>query len=201
MTGGNNVNTKFYSSVKLQMTRRELQKLTPWHRGLDIDIYAPIVDGINLLHEPTYNKKKIDWVDITLTGSTINPYPLKQRDKGDIDEELARLDSAFKILQDGLSSKDNNNLVHEKQPRETLIQHSVPVDIPYLDGENDYLKSKMTNIHEIQTTLRMIRQWENYFARRKSFYSRSEFNPREYKEATRHADGEKMVIMEFGDLP
>jgi len=199
MTGGNNVNNRFYRSVKVQMNLREVNRLTPWHRGLDIDIYAPIVDGVNLLKVPGYNTKKIDWVDLTLTGSTINPYPLKQRDQGDIDEELARLDSAFKILQDGLSSNDNKNLVHEKQPIETLIQHSVPVDSPYLDGQNDWMRSKMTNIHEIETTLRKVRYWEDYFERRKLFYPRSKF--KDYKESTRIADGEKMVRMEFGDLP
>jgi len=181
------------------MNRRELARLTPWHRGMDIDYHAPVVDGVNLLHEPTYNKKKIDWVDLTLTGSTINPYPLKQIDQGDIDDELSRLDTAFRILEDGIHSSKDLKLSHENQPRETLIQHSVPVDIPYLDGENDHLRSKMVNIHEIETTLRMVRQWENYFSRRKLFYHRSEF--KDYKQATRRADGEKMVIMEFGDLP
>lgn len=200
MTGGNNTNKRFYHSVKLQMSRREIDRLSPWHRGLDVDIYAPIVDGVNLLHLRGYNKKKIDWVDISLTGSTINPYGNKQRDQGDIDEELAKLDSVFKILQDGLTAKDQPDLINEKQPIDTLIQHSVPVDHPYLDGQNDWMRSKMANIHEIETTLREIRKWEYYFERRKAFYPRSKYKDYQVKEKLR-GDGEKMVTMQFGDLP
>lgn len=200
MTGGNNVNTRFYHSVKVQMTLREQERITPFHRGVDIDIHAPVVDGLNLLKIKGYNTKKIDWVDLTFTGSMVNPYPLKQVDKDRLDDELARLDSKHKILQDGLKSTNDLKLSHEQQPRDQLQTHSIPVDHPYLDGENDHLRSKMTNLHEVETTLENVRKWEYYFQRRRAFYPRGEFNKNQYHVHTREMDGTKMATMTVGDI-
>lgn len=193
-------NTRFYHSVKVQMNLREQERITPFHRGIDIDIHAPFVDGENLLKIRGYNTKKIDWVDLTLTGSTVNPYPLKQVDKDRIDDELSRIDTKHKILVDGTKSGKDLRLSHEHQPRDQLQTHSIPVDHPYLDGENDYLRSKMENIHEIETTLENIRKWEYYFERRKAFYPRAQFNKNEYQVHTRSMDGTKMVKMLIGDI-
>lgn len=200
MTGGNNVNTRFYRSVKLQMNLREQSRITPWHRGLDIDIHAPVVDGYNLLKIPGYNLAKIDWADLTFTGSTVNPYYLKQRDQSDIDAELSMLDTVFKILEDGKHSTKDFKPSHEQQPRNQLQTHTIPVDHPYLDGENDYLRSKMENIHEIETTLKNIREWEYYFERRKMFYNRSQFHENEYTVHKRESDGTKLVNIMVGDI-
>lgn len=170
MTGGNNVNTQFYRSVKVAMNRREISRLRPFHRGLDINIYEPIVDGHNLLHLPGYNTKKIDWVDMTITARNINVQPLHERDMRDIDEELARLDSKWRILKDHLKHTDNPSLVHEKQPVETLTRHLVILDHPHLDGANDHWRSKAQDVHTMIMPMEEVKQLEERWEKRKAFF-------------------------------
>ncbi len=170
MTGGNNSNTNFYRSVKIAMNRREIDRLTPFHRGLDINIYEPIVDGHNLLHLKGYNKNKIDWCDITITARSVNPNPLHERDMHDIDEELARIDSKFKIIKDHLKHTDNKFLVHEHQPVETLTRHTVILDHPYFDGENDHWRSRAKDKHTQTIPLEEVRSMEEHFKKRRAFY-------------------------------
>lgn len=152
------------------MNRRELSRLKPFHRGLDITVYEPIVDGHNLLHLPGYNKEKIDWVDMTITARNINVQPLHERDMRDIDEELARMDSKWRILKDHLKHTDNPNLVHEKQPVETLTRHLVILDHPHLDGANDHWRSKAQDVHNMIMPLEEVKQLEERWEKRKAFF-------------------------------
>lgn len=176
MTGGNNVNTQFYRSVKVKMRRREMFRYKTFHKGLDLHFYAPVVDGINLLTDmpKTYDKNKIDFVDLTITARSVNPnHPLHERTMRDIDEELAMMDSKYRILKDHLKHTDNKELIHEKQPIETIQRHSVIEDHPYFDGANNHWLSKMQDKHEEIIPLESVKQEEKRWERRKALFKRN----------------------------
>lgn len=201
MTGGNNVNTQFYRSVKVQMNRRELARLTPFHRGLDITAYEPVVDGHNLLHLPGYNTKKIDWVDLTITARSINVQPLHERDMGAIDEELAMLDSKHRILKDHLTYTDNHNLVHEKQAIETLTKHLVILDHPHLDGENDHWRSKAKDVHSMTMPLEEVKALQQRYEKRKAFFPQNRFMLKDVKKAgVDPVSNKQMVELQVGEI-
>lgn len=169
----NNVNSNHYRSVKLKMSQEDIHNYIPKHKGLDFNFYAPIVeDGRNLLHEPGYDKKQINWVDLIITASNLNPDPLHARDMRDIDEELAHMDSKYRVLKDRLTHTDNKNLINLKQPEETFTKHGTVLSHPFLQ-DNDHLISKMTEIHDTDIPLEEVREWEAKFEKRKSFYSKS----------------------------
>lgn len=193
----NNKNVDFYRSVTLQMTLDEMKKFQPFHKGLDLNFYDPLDDkGNNLLRKPGYNTKKINSVDVTITAKSINPDPLHEVEMREIDEELARMDSKFRVLKDHLKHTDNKRLTHANQPVETLTVHQTIVDHPYFDGENDHLKSKMRDIHSVTVPVSEIKEWESKFERKKAFYKRSKLN----YVAEMDKKGEKYAIMDMGSL-
>lgn len=201
MTAGNNVNTNFYRSVKVAMNRREIDRLTPFHRGLGVNIYEPIVDGHNLLHLKGYNKKKIDWVDMTITARSVDPNPLHERDMAAIDEELSRIDSKFRILKDHLKHTDNHYLMHEHQPVETLTRHTIILDHPYFDGENDHWRSKAKDVHTQNIPLEEVRSMEEHFQKRRAFYPKGRTMLKAVKAvAPDKQTGQDLVQVEVGEI-
>ena len=171
------VNVDFYRSVKLNMTLDQARTYQPFHKGLDINVYEPVNDrGENLLKLPGYNTKKISALDVTITAKSINPDPLHETDMRDIDEELAMLDSTYRVLQDHLKYTDNRRLTHFHQPVETLIRHATILDHPYLDGENDHLRSTAQEVHDVEIPVSDLRTEEGRLEKRKAFYSRSKLN-------------------------
>lgn len=172
-----NVNTDFYRSVKLNITPEQAKHYVPFHKGLDVNFYEPVNDrGENLFKLPGYNTKKITALDVTITAKSINPDPLHERDMRDIDEELAMLDSTYRVMQDHLKVTDNKRLTHFHQPVNTLIRHATILDHPYLDGQNDHLRSTAQEVHDVEIPVEDLRAEEERFSRRKAFYSRSKLN-------------------------
>jgi hypothetical protein len=167
----------FYRSVRLNMTLEQARHYQPYHKGLDVNIYEPLDDrGQNLLKMPGYNTKKINALDVTITAKSINPDPLHERDMRDVDEELAMMDSTYRVIQDHLKTTDNNRLTHLHQPPETLIRHATILDHPYLDGQNDHLRSTAQEVHDVEINVEDLRVEEDRLARRKAFYSRSKLD-------------------------
>lgn len=190
------VNTDFYRSCKLKMSLDEARKYQPFHKGLDINFYEPLSDrGENLLHVKGYNTKKIDTVDVTITAKSINPNPLHARDMRDIDEELAMMDSTYRVIQDHLKHTDNKQLTHFKQPKHTLMRHATILDHPYLDGENDHLRSTATEVHDVEFHLTDLKEQEDKFSKRKAFYDRSKLH---YVAKLDKNLGEKTAKMQVG---
>ena len=192
-----NINSNFYRSVRLKLKWNDRRKLKLFHRGLEMNIYDPVVDGVNLSMVPGYNTKKIDWVDITLTAKSKNPNPLHERTDRDIDEELAMLDEKYRIMQDHLKPNDNNRLLENKQPKDTLIRHGVPVIHPFFSGENDTLIDKMTEKHPIRIPMSTVREQERYFEKRGAFYKKAKLN---YVAKLNESTGDKFIETEMGYL-
>ena len=189
-------NQDFYRSVTLNMTQEQVRNYQPFHKGLDINFYEPLDDrGENLLKMKGYNVKKINTVDVTITAKSINPNPLHERDMRDIDEELARMDSTYKVLKDHLKHTDNTRLTHFHQPKHTLMRHAVVLDHPYLDGENDHLRSTAQEVHEVEFTVAMLREEEEKLERRKAFYNRTKLN---YVAKLNSKLGEKTTKLKVG---
>lgn len=172
-----NVNVDFYRSVKVNITPEQARRYVPFHKGLDINFYEPLNDrGENLLKLPGYNTKKIGALDVTITAKSINPDPLHERDMRDIDEELAMMDSTYRVVQDHLKTTDNDRLTHLHQPPETLIRHATILDHPYLDGQNDHYRSTAQEVHDVEISVEDLRAEEERLAKRRAFYSRSKLN-------------------------
>ena len=189
-------NVDFYRSVKLNITVDEAKKYQPFHKGLDINFYAPIDDrGRNLLHKPGYNTKKINYLDATFTAKSINPNPLLARDMRDIDEELAVMDESFRVVQDHLKGTDNKRLIHLHQSEKTLLRHAVVLDHPYLDGENDKYRSTATEVHDVRVPVELVREQESRFEKRKAFYNRSKI---QYLTELDKPTNRKMAVMKMG---
>jgi len=171
------VNSDFYRSVKLNITLEQAKSYVPFHKGLDVNFYEPVNDkGENLLKLPGYNTKKIRDLDVTITAKSINPDPLHERDMRDIDEELAMLVSSYRVLQDHLKVTDNRRLTHFHQPVNTLIRHATILDHPYLDGQNDHLRSTAQDVHDVEISVEDLRVEEERLSKRKAFYNRSKLN-------------------------
>ena len=193
-----NINTNFYQSVRLKMNWNDRNKIKIFHRGLDLNIYDPVMDGKNLLEIPGYNTNKIDFVDITLTSKSRNPNPLWERDAHDINEELARIDSKWRIMQDHLRPSDNKSLIHNHQPKETLTRHGLATTHPYLSGENDALVDKLEDVHDVQIPIRELREEEKNFEKRKVLYHKTKLN---YVRTLNQQTGEPMATVKMGYLP
>ena len=171
------VNTDWYRSVKLNITPEQAKSYTPFHKGLDVNFYEPVNDrGENLFKLPGYNTKKISALDVTITAKSINPDPLHEREMRDIDEELAMLDSTYRVMQDHLKVTDNKRLTHFHQPVNTLIRHATILDHPYLDGQNDHLRSTAQEVHDVEINVEDLRSEEARLEKRKAFYNRSKLN-------------------------
>lgn len=186
----------FYRSVKVKMTLDQARKFQPFHKGLDVNFYEPLSDrGENLLKISGYNTDKIDAIDVTITAKSVNPNPLHERDLRDIDEELAMIDSNYRIIQDHLKHNDNKRLTHFHQPVNTLMRHATILDHPYLDGENDHMRSTAKEVHNVEVPVELLRQEEEKFARKKAFYNRSKLN---YVSKMNKKLGRKTATVEVG---
>lgn len=189
-------NVDHYRSVKLNITIDDAKRYQPFHKGLDVNFYAPIDDrGRNLLRKPGYNTKKINYLDATFTAKSINPNPLLALDMRDIDEELAVMDETFRVVQDHLKANDNKRLIHLHQNEKTLIRHAVVLDHPYLDGENDKYRSTATEVHDVRIPVETVREQEARFEKRKAFYNRSKI---EYVTEMDKKTKKKMAVMKMG---
>lgn len=176
------------------MSRKDIYNYTPKHRGINVNFYAPILDGVNLLKRPDW-KDSLDWVNATFSSSLNITNPLEQRDLHDIDEELALLDSKFGIIQDHLRQTDQDNPLLEHHST-SFFNHDTFLDNPALDS-NDKLRSKAKNVHDVFVPLAEVRAMENHFQRRKGFYGRTKFKDIK-KEVKDERTGVKYVGLEFG---
>jgi hypothetical protein len=185
---------QFYRSVKLRMTRKDIYNYTPKHRGINVNWYAPILDGVNLLKRKDW-KDSLDWVNATFTSSLNLSNPLEQRDLRDIDEELAILDSKYGILQDHLRKSDQDKPLLEHQSN-SFFNHDTFLDNPILD-QNDKLRSNAKNVHNVFVPLEDVKSMERHFERRKGFYGRTKF--KDIKEEVKdERTGVKYVGLEYG---
>lgn len=176
------------------MSQSDVSNYVPYHRGLDINFYQPELDGRNLYHNKA-DRDKLDWVDITITCSSINPDPLHECIQRDIDEELALIDSKYGILKDHLTHTDNKKLIHNHQSKQSLLKHGTVLQHPYLQGENDYLKSKAEDVHKVTVPLSEVKEFENHLERRKAFYKSAKL---EYIEKIDEKTNEKSAEFDFG---
>lgn len=184
-------NDQPYASVKIKITREQLRNFRKKRRGLKFNWYAPIIDGVNYKNDPS-----IDWRDVTIFSFRNDIQTLHQRDARDINEELAEMDSKFRIIQDHLKYTDNHDLVELKDNK--LIKQDVMLDHPQLDGENDKLRSKATDVHEIFISKQKKINIEKYFQSRKAFWNRTEF--KNLKSHTHPETKEEGYLAEFGRI-
>lgn len=174
------------------MSRNDIYNYTPKHRGINVNFYAPILDGENLLKRKDWN---LDWVNATFSSSLDITNPLEQRDLRDIDNELAHLDSKFKILQDHLKKSDQDKPLLEHHSKH-FFNHDCFLDSPALDSRED-LRSKAKNVHQILVPKKEVQDMEKHFEKRKGFYGRTKF--KDIKEEVKdERTGEKYVGLEFG---
>jgi len=178
------------------MTPEQVANYSVYHRGIDFNFYHPIFEDTRLLNLEEA-RKKITTYDVTLTCCSINPNPLCARDERDLDEELALIDSKFGIVTDHLTNKHRKDLIHLKHPKENLTKHATITTHPYLEGENDYLKSKMTDVHDVEIPLSDIKDFEKHIEKRKAFYNKAKLD---YIEKMNEQTGEKSAILKFGYL-
>lgn len=176
------------------MSRKDIYNYTPFHRGINVNFYSPILDGVNLLTRKDW-KDSLDWVNATFTSSLDITNPLEQRDLHDIDEELAILDSKFGILQDHLRKTDQDKPLLEHHSK-SFFNHDTFLDNPALD-QNDKLRSHAKNVHDIMVPLAEVKSMEKYFERRKGFYGRTKFKDIK-KEVKDERTGEKFVELSWG---
>ena len=184
----------FYRSVKVKMTPNDVANFMPYHRGLDINFYAPEFEDTRLL-DINKAKKLVTSYDVTITACSINPNILHERDMRDIDEELAIIDSKYGIIKDHLTHTDNKKLIHNKQASDTLTRHATIMSHPYLEGENDHLKSKATDVHKIKVKMEDMKAFENHIERRRAFFRKSKLD---YIETIDQQTGEKLAETDFG---
>jgi hypothetical protein len=188
------VENEFYRSVKLRMSRKDIFNYTPKHRGINVNFYAPILDGVNLLKRRDW-KDSLDWVNATFTSSLNISNPLEQRDLRDIDEELALLDSKYGIIKDHLKKSDQDQPLIEHR-NQAFFNHDTFLDNPALD-QNDKLRSNAKNVHHVLVPKREVKDMERYFERRKGFYGRTKF--KDIKEEVQdERTGEKYCALEYG---
>ena len=154
------------------MSRKDIYNYTPYHRGINVNFYAPILDGVNLLKRQDW-RDSLDWVNATFSCSMDITNPLEQRDMRDLNDELARLDSKFKILKDHLRKTDQDKPLLEHHSK-SLFNHDTFLDNPILD-QRDELRSKAKNVHNVRVPVEQVREMEKYFERRKGFYGRTKF--------------------------
>jgi hypothetical protein len=180
------------------MSRRQIYNYVPKRRGISAYFYAPILDGVNLLKREDW-KKELDWVNVTFSSSRLLTNPLEQRDLRDIDEELAELDSKFKILKDHLRKSDQDRPLLSEKKNQKFFKHETFLDSPALDGDKDYLRSKAQNVHNVKVPLSQFQKMERHFEKRKAFYpGRRKF--KNIKKEGKTSDGEKYVELEFGQI-
>jgi len=176
------------------MTPQDVGSYIPYHRGLDVNFYAPEFEDTkqrNIQKEI----KNIKYYDVTITACSINPNPLHACDMRDIDEELALLDSKYGIIKDHLTHTDNKKLIHNHQPRESLTRHATIMSHPYLEDENDHLKSKATDVHDITIPKEEIKAFEEHIEKRKAFYKKAKLD---YIDTMDEKTGQKLVKTKFG---
>src|SRR5689334_16386625 len=94
-----NVTKHFYSSARVRMTYDDVNNYIPYHRGLDVNFYAPHFEDTKMM-DVRKAIKNITYYDMTITASSINPNILHERTQRDIDEELAIIDSKYGIIKD-----------------------------------------------------------------------------------------------------
>jgi hypothetical protein len=190
------VSSDFYRSVKLLITLEEAKHFQPFHKGLDFNFYEPTDDnGNSLFNVPGYPLHKVNALDVTFTAKSVNPEPLRGRFMSDIDEELAMLAPYNRVIQDHLKHTDNKRLIHFHQPKHTLMRHATILDHPYLDGENDKMRSYATDVHDIIVPLLEIKEMEKKFEKRKAFFKRSKLD---YVAKLDEQTGQKYATMKMG---
>lgn len=177
------------------MTPEQVSNYIPYRRGLDVAFYPSVVNGMNLKFHPGYNMKKHNWVDCTITACSVNPDPLHARDRNDVDDEIARLDSKYGILQERITHKENPYLIQNFQPLNTLTRHATILTHPYLQGQNDYLKSRATEVHKTYIPLEEVRELEKHFEKKKAFYDKSKL---EYVEKLNEKNNRKYAEFDMG---
>ena len=72
------------------------------------------------------------------------------------------------------------------------------MDSPYLDGENDRLRSTATDIHDVEIPMSEVQVLNKHFEKRKAFYKRQML--KDFEEVKDPVTGEKKAIMKFGTL-
>src|SRR3982750_2786377 len=117
-----NTTKHWYRSVRVKMTPKQVSEYQVYHRGLDINFYAPQFED-KRMYDMKQAINAITYYDVTITASSINPNVLHERTEQDIDEELAIIDSKYGILQDHLTQNDNKDLIHAHQSKESLTKH------------------------------------------------------------------------------
>jgi len=157
------------------MGPNDIASYVPYHRGVEIEFHPHFQDGIYLKDHPGYNFKKNKWVDATVFTSSINPDHRFARDERDLNAELAYLDSKFGIIQDNLSSSVNPHLLSNKHNPRRLIRHATILSTPFIK-ENDYLRSRATEVHKVMMNIEEIREAEKRYEKQKAFYKQSKID-------------------------
>ena len=117
--------------------------------------------GITIIWYPRHS---FDLIDATFIGNSETPTLLEQRDKNDLDTELSRIGKH--VVKDNLTEKDNPKLVKDPLVKvEALISH------PGLNGQNDYLRSKATNVHDVHIYESKLKQLEQEFEKKSFVYA------------------------------
>jgi hypothetical protein len=172
--------TRYVKHVRLRLTdeqKREYRRRRP--RGFTI-IWYPRISP--------------DMVDATFVVTDENPDPLLRRNMQDIDHELSKLGSH--VVEENITVKDQSLLVDDPNVKiEALIAH------PGLEGQNDYLRSKSTNVHDVHVYESLLKDLEKNFEKKSFIY---EGGAKHLRQITRtYKDpysGEKINVMKMGQI-
>lgn len=161
-------------------------------RGLMVHLYAP--QQRDKRHFVDKNE-----VNITVAANENEPDPRLRTYDSDISaylNSINTIDSRIKILSDSVTKNDQPDLLSDSW----ILKNEVVLDHPGLDGEMDHLRSKATNVQEIQVTESQLRGMEEHYEKAKQEYIRTKLKDVKSIRKKDKKSGEKLYTLRQGVL-
>jgi hypothetical protein len=116
--------------------------------------------GVSLVSHPLSRQNK-GYANISLLASDIQvPYPTHI----DMDEKIDKVLADLHVVNDNVKGKEEPNIRRMKSSKNKHgPSREYYLDSPELDGENDYLKSRLTDVHSVRLTKEQIRHKNQIF--------------------------------------
>lgn len=116
--------------------------------------------GVSLMSHPLTRQNK-GYANISLLASDIQ---LPYSNQSDMHEKIDQVLSSLNIVNDNVKGNEEKNV---KEMKSSKNKHGPSreyyLDSPELDGEYDYLKSRLTDIHKVRLTKEEIRHKNKIF--------------------------------------
>jgi len=116
--------------------------------------------GVSVMSHPLSRQNK-GYANISLLTSDIQ---LPYKNQNDMDEKIDQILSQLNVVNDNVKGNEEKNI---KQMQSSKNKHGPSreyyLDSPELDGEHDYIKSRLTDIHSVKLTKEEIRHKNKIF--------------------------------------